>query len=123
MLLVMRVRLGLTLSSFDRLRGQLLPRAARLDCRDPATIRRCARAVRLAARLVPFASCLTQALACQVLLARRGIASDLHLGVRPGRAGSLLAHAWLTVDGAVVLGGDRRGLAGFSPISRFSAGQ
>jgi hypothetical protein len=61
------------------------------------------RIVRLA-RLVPRASCLTQALALQYLLARSGHASDLHVGVRTDPAGRFEAHAWLTCNEQVVIG-------------------
>ena len=66
--------------------------------------------VRAAARLVPGASCLTQALCAQQLLARRGRSSTVRIGVRQGEAGGgtgtdLRAHAWLLADGHVLLGG------------------
>lgn len=56
---------------------------------------RVARAVSRAARLVPGASCLTQALAARFLLARAGEFARLRLGVARGARGSLHAHAWL----------------------------
>jgi hypothetical protein len=62
-------------------------------------------AVRSVSRVVPGATCLTQALAAQVLLSRRGCMSRVRIGVARGPAGGLLAHAWLESDGVVVLGG------------------
>ena len=62
-------------------------------------------AVRGVSRAVPGATCLTQALAAQILLSRRGCSSRLRIGVARGPAGGLLAHAWLESDGVVVLGG------------------
>lgn len=53
-------------------------------------------------RYVPRATCLVQALALHGLLARRGRPSHLRLGVRTGE--TFAAHAWVEVDGAVVLG-------------------
>ena len=48
--------------------------------------------------------CLTQALAARWLLGRAGYAAELKLGAR--RDGDrFLAHAWLEIDGRVVLGG------------------
>lgn len=48
--------------------------------------------------------CLTQALAARWLLGRAGYAAELKLGAR--REGDrFLAHAWLEMDGQVVLGG------------------
>lgn len=61
--------------------------------------------VAAASRLVPGATCLTQALAGQRLLARHGLGSRVRIGVRPGPAGELLAHAWLLREERVLLGG------------------
>jgi len=75
----------------------------------------CAHAVSRAARLVPRASCLTQALALQRLLARRGLESSLFLGVdragKPSGAARALskgfeAHAWVEWRGRILIGGD-----------------
>ena len=50
--------------------------------------------------------CLTQAIAGRWLLARRGYASDLKMGVRRKDDGEgIAAHAWLEMDGRIVLGG------------------
>jgi Transglutaminase-like superfamily len=50
------------------------------------------------------ALCLSRALAAQTMLRRRGIASQLCLGVaREG--GVLTAHAWVEVRGSMVVGG------------------
>ena len=62
-------------------------------------------AVSLVSRTVPGATCLTQALAAQILLSRRGCGSRLKIGVARAAAGGLVAHAWLESDGMVVLGG------------------
>lgn len=63
--------------------------------------------VRNAARLVPGATCLTQASAAQLLLARRGYPSTVRLSVpaRPAADGGLAPHAWLLADEMIVLGG------------------
>lgn len=62
-------------------------------------------AVGKAARLVPRASCLTQALSLQVLLGRRGLGSRLCIGVRKGSASGFEAHAWVERGGRVLIGG------------------
>ena len=50
--------------------------------------------------------CLTQAIAGRWLLARRGYVSDLKMGVRRKEGGGgIAAHAWLEMDGRIVLGG------------------
>lgn len=66
-----------------------------------------ARGVSLAGRrsLWPT-SCLRQALLLQVLLARKGIASEVRIGVRAGEAGGVDAHAWVERDGRVLIGGE-----------------
>ena len=105
LLMVAIVRLALTLTSLAGLRQSLLPLA--VPCHhDLVEVARVAWSIGLVARIVPFASCLTRAQAGQILLARRGIASTLCLGVREGRSGALEAHAWLICDGRVVLGGE-----------------
>jgi hypothetical protein len=62
------------------------------------------RAVERAGRHVPGATCLTQALALQILLGRRGRATDLRLGIAHGEGRRLEAHAWLEADGEVLVG-------------------
>jgi hypothetical protein len=62
-------------------------------------------AVRAAARHVPGASCLTQAIALHLLLERRRIGSHLVVGVAR-HDGRFRAHAWVDRDGEVLLGGD-----------------
>lgn len=61
-------------------------------------------AVQTVSRFVPRATCLVQALALQIILGRSGTSSELHIGVARGDAGGLDAHAWLEVDGTVVVG-------------------
>jgi hypothetical protein len=62
-------------------------------------------AVSAAARRVPRASCLTQAIAATTLLARHGHRSTLRLGVRKDEQNRLHAHAWVESGERVVLGG------------------
>jgi transglutaminase superfamily protein len=61
-------------------------------------------AIRAVSRYVPSATCLVQALALRRLLARHGRVSVLNLGVRNPLCGRLQAHAWLEVEGRVILG-------------------
>jgi hypothetical protein len=81
---------------------------------DPAAI---ALAVRRAARLIPAASCLTQALAARAALARRKLACDLRIGVAKDDRGRLQAHAWVECEGRVLLG-DLPDLTRFVPMPR-----
>jgi hypothetical protein len=61
-------------------------------------------AVTAVAARVPRASCLTQALAATLILARHGQAATLRVGVAKNDDGSLRAHAWLESDGQAILG-------------------
>jgi hypothetical protein len=107
---VSAVRLALTLSSYSHVRSLV----TRLDARRDASIadlRRVAWGVAAAARLVPGASCLTQALAGQYLLAREGNASKISIGIEKGTGSELKAHAWLMSGRHIVLGGSINGFA------------
>ena len=73
-------------------------------------------AVTRASRFVPWRSdCLVQAKAARRWLARDGIASALHIGVRPGAGGDLDAHAWLTCGTVNVTGGEGADYAVLQP--------
>jgi len=76
--------------------------------RQGADVQRMSWAVRVAARAVPGAACLAQAVAMQRMLARRGHASTVEFGVAKHHAG-LEAHAWLVCDGQIVIGGEQAG--------------
>ena len=67
---------------------------------------RLAWAVSVAARCIPGASCLTQALTLQWLLLRAGKSGIVRVGVaKDGRRG-IEAHAWVEHGDKVILGGD-----------------
>jgi hypothetical protein len=110
---VLATRLGLSLFSYKTVRGWI-PDSARKDVATAETLQRIRWAVRGSARLVPGASCLTQALAAQFLLARSGFRSQIQVGVAKDPSGRLLAHAWLVSDGRVVIGGTSRELARYA---------
>jgi hypothetical protein len=63
-----------------------------------------ARAVIRAARFVPGASCLVQALSGSRLIRRAGGSATIHIGVATGPDG-FKAHAWLESEGQVLIGG------------------
>ncbi|MDX8477191.1 lasso peptide biosynthesis B2 protein [Mesorhizobium sp. VK24D] len=104
------VRLGLTLSSYNRIRSLVTRLDARNDA-DIADLRRVAWGVAAAARFVPGASCLTQALAGHYLLARQGNASKICIGIERNSGAELNAHAWLISGDHIVLGGSINGFA------------
>ena len=104
LLVVAAVRLGLTLFSYNHVRRMV----TRLDASRPASIGelgRVAWGVAAAARLVPHASCLTQALSGQYILARQGNASKIRIGIERDTGTQLKAHAWLMSGNHIVLGG------------------
>jgi hypothetical protein len=77
-------------------------------------------AVRAAARRTPWKSaCLAQALACAIMLKRRGLPGMLYLGVRrdEGNTASLLAHAWLRLGARILTGAG--GHSQYTIVARF----
>jgi len=102
------IRLGLTLLRFPTVH-RLVTNAARPATgpggRAAASPDRIVWAVTTASRCVPRATCLTQALAAQVLLGRHGHAAHLRIGVARGAAGQFQAHAWLESGDRVPIGG------------------
>jgi hypothetical protein len=108
--LIAAIRLGLWGRGHEPVRRWLRREwvAARfaMDLRSH-TPERLAWAVRTASRPVPGASCLTQSLALQFLLARSGRSSSVRIGVaRP--AGRFAAHAWVECGGQLLLDGPGR---------------
>ena len=69
-----------------------------------------------AARFVPAATCLTQALALRRLLALSGQPCLVRIGVTENPAGSFEAHAWVMSKGRVLLGGIDEKIERFVPI-------
>jgi hypothetical protein len=86
---------------------------------DPKSVYKVVWAVSAAARRVPKATCLTQALATQIMLGRRGHKTTLHFGAR--KDGERLdAHAWIEREGRILIGfnDNFRELARFPNIER-----
>jgi hypothetical protein len=101
------IRLALKLLPFGQLRGLLAkisqPRA-NLPGTDEADVNKVVWAVRAASPYLR-AVCLPQALATQVLLARRGFSSELRIGFTRATGGRMSAHAWVECQGRVAIGG------------------
>ena len=117
-LFVGAIRLGLWLMPFRTSRRLLLKMTRKTNSRpaaDQACINRVVWAVTLASRYVPRASCLTQALAAELMLGRRGQPAHLHIGVAKGERGRFEAHAWVEVEGRVVIGSSKD-LLRFTPL-------
>jgi hypothetical protein len=125
--LLLAIGAGLRVCPFRRLRT-LLAFFARLGT-DPIAADRVAWAVAAAARRLPrwSSGCLPQALAAETLLARRGYRPELRIGVRASRLGrparepALEAHAWVELEGAVLVGA-LDDLAAFAPLEHAGAG-
>jgi hypothetical protein len=103
---VVLARLGLSFLRYSRIRAKVdavAPRKTVIN--EDGTPGRCSKAVSFASRVVPKASCLTQALALRWMLNRRGIASTLRFGVARPDGQKLAAHAWLECDGRIIIGG------------------
>jgi hypothetical protein len=64
--------------------------------------------------MVPGATCLTQALAAQVLLERYGLPTRLHMGIVRDEGQAVRGHAWVESQGAAVIGAPMSG--GWSPL-------
>jgi len=114
--IVALIRLGLSTLGYNRLR-RIVPVAR--GAAPPEILKAVSWAVRRSARLVPGASCLSQALAAQFLLARRGFNSIIKVGVRE-EGGKILAHAWLISEGRVVIGGSGTDLTAYTPIAHLT---
>lgn len=63
-------------------------------------------AVEVASARIPRATCLTQAIATQMLMRHYGYGTRLCIGVAPGGNASFRAHAWVERDGSILIGGE-----------------
>jgi Transglutaminase-like superfamily len=86
-------------------RAQWLMRAHRVSQprRAVPSFEEICRAVDIAARLVPGATCLVKAQVCSAMLNRFGYAAEIKIGVLK-KSSNLEAHAWVECEGRVVLG-------------------
>jgi hypothetical protein len=96
---VARVRIALWILPWRRLQ----PARAVTPAATHIHPRRLEWGIRAASRVVPGATCLTQALALHHLLARFGYPSIVQVGVRT-RDGNFSAHAWVEHDDQAFLG-------------------
>lgn len=112
---IVAMRLALTVAGYAAIRDRMPPAPPTPDGHFYA--RQLARRIERLARAVPGASCLTQALALRYLLARAGHGSELHIGVRRDAAGRFAAHAWVSVNGRVVIGAAGTRLDEYTPLA------
>lgn len=72
---------------------------------EPPSAQRIVCAVQSAARFIPGSTCLVQALAAQALLIQHGYRPSLTIGVMKNECEGFEAHAWVTCEDEVVMGG------------------
>jgi len=105
--LLAAIRLGLWLIPFHLLR-RLLSKFNRetrsANAGDEAKLSKIVWAVSVLGNRMP-GSCLTQALATQLMLGRRGRPTTLRIGVALNEEGAFRAHAWLETEGEIIIGG------------------
>ena len=63
--------------------------------------------VRFCSRFIPHATCLTQALTARTVLRRLGQNCSLKIGVDKDQDRKFLAHAWIVIDGKIIIGNVR----------------
>jgi hypothetical protein len=80
---------------------------------------RIAWAITAASRVIPHASCLTQALAALVLLNRYGYSAELKIGVALKDQHALHAHAWVESNEQVIIGDTA--LDQYTPLAQANA--
>lgn len=117
MTLVLGVRLALLLAPSKAVLQAVARSTARRRARRPSrnlAPRRVANAVVRCSRIVPGATCLTQALAGRALLASYGHDAHFKVGVARDADGRFSAHAWLELDATPILG--ERGIERFTPL-------
>jgi hypothetical protein len=115
------IRLALWTISFQVIMRYTLKhvsRAEELNESNYYSIDQLTRAVKVASIYVPGATCLTQALTLQLLLARRGHKTRLCIGVDKEGTGKLKAHAWLESNGRILVGSS--GVESYVPLTSFS---
>jgi hypothetical protein len=115
--LLAAMRVGLWIMSVRRLQALVIRGARRREAALSGarpSVERIARAVRAAARYVPGATCLPQALTAEFVLMRHGYPARVRIGMARTEDRALEGHAWVESGGAVVAGGGDVGR--FTPV-------
>lgn len=116
-LMTLRVRLELTLYSYKLVMMRIDKDRSKLPVYaliPPILVVWC---VKQTSRIIPYASCLTQALTIKHYLARMGDDCTVKIGVRTEGSGNFFAHAWVLYDGHLLWGGDEEDLERFSVLT------
>lgn len=126
LLVVIFVRVALYLTKFARIRKWLVRPNAR-NGSNAARAHVVARSVARAARFVPRATCMTQAISGQAVLSWFGVPTDLVIGAAsaatPEATEATDFHAWLIWQDHIILGGEELTRRNFAPLSRLSSQQ
>lgn len=106
--LLAAMRIGLCVLSVRKLDALVTRRVGRR--RALPAVRRCsagriAWAIRAAARYLPGATCLPQAMAAQFMLTRHGHPARRRIGLAVTGEGRIVGHAWVESDAGILLGG------------------
>ncbi len=118
---LLRARLRLWLGSFDGVRRKLgaVP-SGKVGGGDDAE--RVGLAVEAVSRRMPFmGNCLVRALAGLELLRRFGLPGELKIGVAREDRRGFEAHAWVELDGRVLIGAGEKDR--FTPLEAISGGE
>ncbi len=119
--LLWAIRIGLRLIPFDTFR-RLLPletnERAHGGRSEVIDVRQLAWAVSASGERTAPSTCLTRAITLQIMLARRGRAARLRIGVTKDDEGRFQAHAWVEHDGKVIIGGP--GMREYTPLPYFN---
>lgn len=105
LLLLIIVKLGLSLLSFKKILDLLeKSRNNSKALYNKLSLEQIAWAVEVSGRYAPKATCLSKALTAQYLFRKNGYCSSVHIGVEKNSNGDLEAHAWIEIDGHIVIG-------------------
>jgi len=103
LLVVAFMRIGLWVSSFQRMQEITKPKSWTKPEFADLPVLRFVWAVSAASRRVPAATCLTQSLALHYLLNRAGYDSQIRIGVGKESDSTFCAHAWVEHEGEPLL--------------------
>lgn len=109
MLVLTSVTLGLRALPWLKLQRLLLKLAnwhARSAVRRRVSLLSISRSIRAASHYIPKATCLPQALTAQHLLIWNSYPADFQIGVAKDANGKLEAHAWVTSQNKIIVGGE-----------------
>lgn len=99
-----RIRLQVTSTQQLFNRVQRLSRERYAPESSPVPSQRIARLLNVAASFTPYSTCLSKALAGQILFAVNGHKTRLHIGVATDAQQKFEAHAWLSLDDTILIG-------------------